>query len=85
MSLNKLCNELNTRVIGYEALEVVDESGTMVIKVKKSVTPKIVNKLFIDDLIRFFLGKAQMTTRLQNYATRLSEGKVVVTRDAIFY
>ena len=54
MDLNKLCNELN-RVIGYEALEVVNESGSVVIKVKKNVTPKIVKKLFIDDLIVFLM------------------------------
>lgn len=84
MDLNKLCNELN-RVIGHEALEVVNESGSMVIKVKKNVTPKIVKKLFIDDLIEFFNGKAQMTIRLQKYVIELSNGEVVVTREAIFY
>ena len=85
MDLNKLCNELNTRVIGYEVLEVVNESGSMVIKVKKSVTPKIVKKLFIDDLITFFNGKAQMTLRLQDYVIELSNGEVAVTREVIFY
>lgn len=85
MDLNELCNELNTRVICHEALEVVEESGAMVIRVKKSVTPKLVKKLFIDDLIGFFNGKAQMTIRLQKYVIELSNGEVVVTRDKIFY
>lgn len=83
--LNKLCNELNTRVIGYDALEVVNESGTMVIKVKKNVTPKIVKKYLLDDLITFFEGRPIMTPRLQGYARELFNGEVVVTKDLLFY
>lgn len=77
MKLNKLCNELNTRVIGYEALEVVEESGFTIIKVKKNVTPKIVKEMFIDDLITFSDGKPTVTGRLIKYAKELSHDDII--------
>lgn len=76
MDLNKLCNELNTRVLGHEALEVVNESGSMVIKVKKNMTPKLVKKMLLDDLITFYDGKAIVTSRLIEYAKELSHGEI---------